>query len=613
MSFLTPLGLLGLLGVILLILIYVLKPKHQEKSVSSTFIWKLSLKYRRPKMPFQWLKSSILVFLQFLILILAALSLTTPLFALDTQSGEKIVILDISANMMTESGGRTRLDRAIQEIGALADTTTPDDKFTVILAGYDVSFLARRLDSAQYIKQLLSEVQPTFGNANIDQAISLTEGVLAENPFAEVILFTSNQYTNTGNVTVRDMSNDEWNVSILDFSAKLVNGYYHFTAEIASFNKDMDVAVVLNIDGQRRDARIVSSEENEIVTVVWDNLFVIDYSSAEVYVDYEDDFPFDNSFTIYGWENEMFNVQIVSQSPRFLQSVFLTLGNFKIDVPVPAELNGPIPVKYEGYDLYIFDGFIPEVIPIDGSIWIINPPTELDSIGINIGATLSGDFTLSSGNNLPEREQTILNLVRPNNITVSLYRYLSDYDGYTEILMIDNDPVVLAKDVNGQKIVVFAFSLHHSNLPIITDFIMLTYNLSNYSVQNMVDKNLYEAGETIYVRKKASATAMALTSDSETVNFLAIPSTLDIKEPGAYTVTQTLVTGEQVSVGFFVRVNSNQSDFTFDHGSLTNPIVPDTLDVVDANQDSFDIIYILAGLMVILLVIEWGLHFYEQH
>ena len=47
MSFLNPAGLWGLLGIPVLILIYIIKPKFQEKLVTSTFIWKLSQKYKK--------------------------------------------------------------------------------------------------------------------------------------------------------------------------------------------------------------------------------------------------------------------------------------------------------------------------------------------------------------------------------------------------------------------------------------------------------------------------------------------------------------------------------------------------------------------------------------
>ena len=51
MSLLAPLGLLGLLAVAVLIFIYIIKPNYQQKIVSSTYIWKRSLKYRKKRLP----------------------------------------------------------------------------------------------------------------------------------------------------------------------------------------------------------------------------------------------------------------------------------------------------------------------------------------------------------------------------------------------------------------------------------------------------------------------------------------------------------------------------------------------------------------------------------
>ena len=61
MTLLTPLGLIALIGIPIVIIIYILKPKYQEKTINSTYIWKLSLKYRKRKLPLQWLKRSLLL------------------------------------------------------------------------------------------------------------------------------------------------------------------------------------------------------------------------------------------------------------------------------------------------------------------------------------------------------------------------------------------------------------------------------------------------------------------------------------------------------------------------------------------------------------------------
>jgi len=613
MRFMTPMGLLGLIGLMLLILIYVLKPKYQEKSISSTFVWKLSLKYRKHKIPFQWLKSSLLVILQFLIMLIITLSLTTPLFALDTQSGEKIIILDMSANMLTKDNGRTRFERAVQEIGALADSTTPDDRFTVIVAGKEASFVARRLDSAKFIKQLLSELSPSYVHANIDAAISLTEGVLAENPNAEVILFTGNQYSEIGLIKVRDMSKAEWNIAVLDFSSSIKNGYHAFTAQIASYNQDMSVSAKLYINDILKDIKTVELSDNAEATVIWDDLNILNYSKAEIILDYQDDFIYDNRFAIFSWQNELFNVQLVSENPRFLQAALLTIGGYKVTIPVAPDDQSPVPVLYQGYDLYIFDGYLPAEMPVDGSVWLINPPSIPNGVDLTIDGTLTGDFTLSGPSTTTPLNQTILNSVSPGKITLSSHQVISNYDDFEVVLFNDLDPIVLVKDLDGPQLFVFAFSLHNSNLPIIVDYIILMHNMARYSVQNMIGSYLYHTGDSIQIRRKSSAIQLALSHAGETSTYNQFPVNVSLDNPGTYSITQTLATGEQSTVDFFVRIDRNQSDFTYNHGALANPIIGNTGGESDASQDTLDIINYLIAILIVLFLIEWGLHYNENN
>ena len=65
---LMPLGLLGLLGIAVLIIIYILKPNYQQKIVSSTYVWKLSLKYRKRRIPIQRFRNILTFICQMLIL-----------------------------------------------------------------------------------------------------------------------------------------------------------------------------------------------------------------------------------------------------------------------------------------------------------------------------------------------------------------------------------------------------------------------------------------------------------------------------------------------------------------------------------------------------------------
>ena len=78
MSWLTPLGFLGLAGLIALIIIYIIKPNYQLKIVSSTFVWRLSLKLRKKKIPVNKLRNILLFICQVLIITSMAFLLAQP-------------------------------------------------------------------------------------------------------------------------------------------------------------------------------------------------------------------------------------------------------------------------------------------------------------------------------------------------------------------------------------------------------------------------------------------------------------------------------------------------------------------------------------------------------
>ena len=84
MSWLTPLGFLGLLGLVVLIIIYIIKPNFQNKIISSTYVWKRSLKFKKKKIPISNLRNILLFLCQVLIITAASLILAQP-FLMDEE------------------------------------------------------------------------------------------------------------------------------------------------------------------------------------------------------------------------------------------------------------------------------------------------------------------------------------------------------------------------------------------------------------------------------------------------------------------------------------------------------------------------------------------------
>ena len=51
MHLLLPLGLLALIAIPLILLIHIIKPKYHERTISSTYVWRLAQKYRKERFP----------------------------------------------------------------------------------------------------------------------------------------------------------------------------------------------------------------------------------------------------------------------------------------------------------------------------------------------------------------------------------------------------------------------------------------------------------------------------------------------------------------------------------------------------------------------------------
>ena len=160
MTLLTPLGLLGLIGIIILIIIYIIKPNYQQKFVSTTFVWKLSLKYRKRKLPFSKLRNIILIICQVLLLTACAAILTSPNQILKSRitEPEVIVILDSSASMRAyNEEGLTRYERATEDISELVAATFNEDGFVSVIVvawrrilGLGIYILGRNLSYDGY-------------------------------------------------------------------------------------------------------------------------------------------------------------------------------------------------------------------------------------------------------------------------------------------------------------------------------------------------------------------------------------------------------------------------------------------------------------------------------
>ena len=179
MSFLAPwmIALAAAVTVPPLVALYFLKLRRQEVAISSTFLWKRAVQDLHVNSPFQKLRNNLLLILQLLILLLAALALGRPMLeqALSAKS-TLIIMIDQSASMaVVEAGGRSRLEIAKLEAKRLVDGM-PDNGRAMVIAFCDRATVISSFDTEpESLKRKIDSIEQTQSSSTLTEAVALAE------------------------------------------------------------------------------------------------------------------------------------------------------------------------------------------------------------------------------------------------------------------------------------------------------------------------------------------------------------------------------------------------------------------------------------------------------
>lgn len=647
MSILLPLGLLGLLGIAILILIYILKPNYQQKLVSSTYIWELSLKYRKKKIPISRLRNIIILICQLLIITACAMILAQPVIRGDEmESNERIAVIDASASMLTTDGADTRFIRAVKQVRELAEETFGQaGLISIILVDEQATFITRRADQtmrAEVLSQLDElarcennvPVHCTYGVVDLDAGIELAEQVLQENPTASVRLFTGKEFIDAGRVEVVDIGVDtEWNAAIINATAQMDENYYNFFVDVASYGIGANLRVnceVYGVNGQDRTEVLslpARCDVGEVVTVEFtsDNVDMMIYMFDHIRVSIEavdaagsllvDSFAYDDTFYIYGGTPQKIKIQYASPMPNpFISGIIIGLRDSlatKWDIDL-TEVRGEDGVpEIAGFDFYIFEHKMPEILPTDGVVFLINPDVSPEGAGITLNKDdTSGDFSLRAGD-----EHVVTAGINAEEITVSQYKKVNLADGFQTLMYVGSDPALMIKNEPGVKIALMPFSLNRSNFSMLPSFVTLMYNMMNYFFPATITeseemgsaaKYVFEVNETVNLNAKGPFLTLTDSAGTET-EFDISPVKVEVNRPGTYTVFQIPLSGIETMERFYVRISPIESDINREIEELYSPYVE-----IPEQFNDFDLLLYFAIALVALEFIEWILQTREH-
>lgn len=615
MTILNPWALLSLASLIVLLLIYILKPNFQQKFVSSTYVWKLSLKYKKKKLPINKLRNLLLIICQVLILTLLSVVLVKPVKVTGAKiDNEVILILDASASMRTQYEETTRFERAIELVKQKAKQTFDTDGIvSIVVAAHEPYFIAERLNASsrwdveETLNEMKEQQQCTYGSSNLDDATGLCQDIISENPNALIFVYTDStvNYVTEGLEVINVQESGEFNIAILDAYAEIIDNYYSYVVKVACYGRDVSVDLTLDVYGANAtesspsgvdfqfvqgidlnndktiqivfinsdvDLSNLPEDENTIYYQIPENEKIFSYDSIHLGIDEEDCFYEDNTFDIYGGTKEVIHVLYASSNANsFFNGILFVLKNAlqdRFNIQITEVKKGELPNS--GYDLYIYEHeMMPATAPTDGVVIYADPQVDVAGSGFRIG-----NNKLYNQSNLPLTEEAAHLLTKSmvaDNITVSRIMTLISHDeGYQTLMSCDEHPVLLVKDEENIKSVVMLFSLHFSNMPIINEFPIFMFNIFDYFLPATIDGNSFEVNDKVSIRSRSNE--IVVEGYGQEIILDTFPNTISLNLPGTYTITQTTYFGNTIREQVYAKIPNSESNIFNEIDTIMNPI-----------------------------------------
>lgn len=686
MSFIYPLGLLGLLAIPIIIIIYILRSRYKSKSVSSTFIWKRSLKYVKRKIPLNFIMSLLLI-LQILTVVAASFAIARPTIKpLETE--ERIVILDASASMLAKNGKETRFEHAKKLIEEEAEDIGSNSQITLILAGEEaISVVTRETDKGEFLTALRG-LTCTMGDSNIADALTKATDVLNLNRGAKIQLYTDKEYVNTDDIEVIDCKRDgEWNAGVLTLEENVLINGTEFVASIGNYGLDSRVSVKLRIDGEVAAQKIIDLKPNQVVSVRFTHSTTADagrdeirvnlskavkkYTSATVELNTEDSFKEDNSFTLYPRNKENPKIAYVSThvvdeagKKHCSSTLFAAIKAAGYEINTDNMFTDIISAgDLKGYDLYIFEGITPYVLPTDGGVWLLNAK---EAFAGETGIIISNEVKDTSGTDAGFRVHKSLGVDIVSEIvknvdfdtpikfpsldkeiyaSVTSYRPIANIGSFRPIYTANDQDIMIAGNNGSVRMVVSTFDFSMSSMPIfISDFPLLIRNMVNFSIPDPVAERTAPVGSEISFNFPAGAKVIERYFDGKLVNKIEVDKliqeiktnpdkalkegetladrlkeTFTIETPGKYEVRVVFPDGDDMDTvddvkSYSVTGHVSQEESMIVQRVPTESLVaPEPVDGAVETAEPVEIFPYIIALLILLLIIEWGVYYREQY
>ncbi len=170
-----------------IVLLYFLKLKRTPLEVPSTFLWRKSIEDLHVNSIWQRLRTSLLLLLQLLFVLLVMLALVRPGWSGSELVGDRYVFLiDNSASMQATDVSPTRLDEAKRRAGELIEQMKSGDVAMIVSFADSARVEQVFTDNRPALRRQLASIRPTSRPTSLGEALRVAAGLANAQPASEL-------------------------------------------------------------------------------------------------------------------------------------------------------------------------------------------------------------------------------------------------------------------------------------------------------------------------------------------------------------------------------------------------------------------------------------------
>lgn len=597
MKLLYPAALFFLFSIPIIIAMYILKQKFEERKVSSLYLWEQVLKDMDVNTPWQKLKSSLPLILQVILALILTLAITDPFLFIKGQSGQNVIIvLDNTGSMNAAFENTTKFEEGKKRAEKVIRSLKPGNKITIISSGRKPKLELTASESKDDAVSKLKDIKPSNASGNIEDSLSLVKSMSKQYNSYKAIFFTDKEV---------DLKDIEGEVQAINYYSENVSlDYISHSKEEGSIkaivrinnrsNETKSREVALYAEDKLFTLKEVELKPKETKTIYFENIpSNIKYMHAEI--SEKDSLNEDNVIYDVVKSADSQRVLLVSEKNVFIEKVLSSINSIEL------YKTNSIDNIMDKYDLYIFDGVLPNNLPEGGAVLFINPPD--DSEKFNIKGSIDGGLgEVVTSPVTKYMEKAHFTVAKSKNIEIPYWGSV--------FLKVNSSPVGFIGENKGRKTAVLAFDLHNSDFPLISEFPIFMHNIVSYLTNvDFQGQSSYYCGDEITVNPLGTAEKMTMESPSGTKEDIEVKYPIrpyeSTNDMGIYKLTQTSKEGETESLFALNFPTDTESNIDREAKSVTSTSGESLLD-----SSVLNLRFILIIAAIVLLIAEWMVYVY---